>query len=147
LTWEYLEWLKSITKLPILLKGVLSKDDALRAVSAGMQGVVVSNHGGRQLDRSPAAIDVLHEIATAVDGRIEVLVDGGVRRGTDVLCALALGAKAVLLGRPYVWALAVDGERGVSHALQMLRDEFDTAVALTGCCSVSEIDASLIRRR
>lgn len=147
LTWEYLEWLKSITKLPILLKGILSKDDALSAVSAGMQGIVVSNHGGRQLDRSPAAIDVLHEIATAVDGRIDVLVDGGVRRGTDVLCALALGAKAILLGRPYVWALAVNGEKGVIHALQMLRDEFDTAMALNGCSSVGQIDASLIRRR
>jgi 4-hydroxymandelate oxidase len=147
LTWNYLEWLKSITKLPILLKGILSTDDALRAVSSGMQGIVVSNHGGRQLDRSPAAIDVLHEIATAVDGRIELLVDSGVRRGTDVLCALALGAKAVLLGRPYVWALAVEGERGVSRVLSMLRGEFDAAMALTGCSSVAEIDARLIRRR
>ncbi len=147
LTWDYLEWLKSITKLPILLKGILSTDDALRAVSSGMQGIVVSNHGGRQLDRAPAAIEVLHEIATAVDGRIEVLVDSGVRRGTDVLIALALGARAVLIGRPYAWALAAGGEKGVSRALSMLREEFNTAMALTGCSTVAEIDASLIRRR
>ena len=147
LTWEYLEWLKSITKLPILLKGILSTEDALRAVSSGMQGIVVSNHGGRQLDRAPAAIDVLQEIAAAVDGRMEILLDSGVRRGTDVLVALALGAKAVLLGRPYAWALAANGEKGVSQALAMLREEFDIAMALAGCASVAEISASLVRRR
>ncbi len=97
--------------------------------------------------RTPAAIDVLREIATAVDGRIEVLLDSGVRRGTDVLVALALGAKAVLLGRPYAWALAADGEKGVSRALSMLRNEFDTAMALVGCSRAAEIDASLVRRR
>jgi len=145
LTWEYLEWLKSITKLPILLKGILSTEDAVRAVSSGMQGIVVSNHGGRQLDRAPAAIDVLQEIAAAVDGRVEILLDSGVRRGTDVLVALALGAKAVLIGRPYAWALAAGGEKGVSQALTMLREEFDVAMALVGCASVAEINASFIR--
>jgi 4-hydroxymandelate oxidase len=147
LTWEYLEWLKSITKLPLLLKGILSVEDAVRAASTGMRGIVVSNHGARQLDRAPAAIDVLPEIAAAVEGRLEILLDSGVRRGTDVLIALALGAKAVLLGRPYAWALASGGEKGVSRALEMLREEFDIAMALAGCASVADINASLIRRR
>jgi 4-hydroxymandelate oxidase len=144
LTWNYLEWLKSATKLPILLKGVLATEDARQAVACGMSGIVVSNHGGRQLDGAPASIDVLRDIATAVDGRLEVLLDSGVRRGTDVLRALALGAKAVLVGRPYAWALAANGEKGVLRALEMLREEFSTAMALAGCSQVVEIDASLI---
>jgi 4-hydroxymandelate oxidase len=147
LTWDYLNWLTSVTKLPVLLKGILATDDARRAVDSGMAGIVVSNHGGRQLDGAPASIDVLHDIVTAVDGRLEVLLDSGVRRGTDVLRALAWGAKAVLLGRPYAWALAVQGEKGVRRALEMLREEFDTAMALAGCSGVGEIDASLILNR
>ena len=117
----------------MLLKGILATDDARRAVDCGMAGIVVSNHGGRQLDGAPASIDVLRDIVSVVDGRLEVLLDSGVRRGTDVLRALALGARAVLVGRPYAWALAVEGEKGVSRALEMLREEFDTAMALTGC--------------
>jgi 4-hydroxymandelate oxidase len=147
LTWDYLDWLKSVTKLPVLLKGILATDDARRAVNSGMAGIVVSNHGGRQLDGAPASIDVLRDIVAAVDGRLEVLLDSGVRRGTDVLRALALGAKAVLIGRPYAWALAAEGEKGVSRALEMLREEFDNAMALAGCSRVSEIDASLILNR
>jgi 4-hydroxymandelate oxidase len=146
LTWPYLDWLRSITNLPILLKGILSKADARQAVACGVQGIVVSNHGGRQLDCAPASIDVLPEIANAVQGQVEILIDGGVRRGSDVVKALALGAKAVLVGRPYVWALAVEGQRGVERVLTMLRDELDLALALTGCSCVAKIDSSLIWR-
>jgi len=145
-TWELVAWLRSLTRLPLLLKGVLAKSDALRAVDYGVDGVVVSNHGGRQLDGTPAAIEVLEEIAGAVHGRMEILFDSGVRRGTDVLKALALGAKAVLLGRPYVWALAAGGQAGVQNALRLLREEFDVAMALTGSARVAEIDSSLIWR-
>jgi isopentenyl diphosphate isomerase/L-lactate dehydrogenase-like FMN-dependent dehydrogenase len=112
-----------------------------------MQAIVVSNHGGRQLDGAPASIDVLQDIVTAVDGQLEVLLDSGVRRGTDVLRALALGARGILLGRPYAWALAADGEKGVRRALEMLREEFSIAMALAGCSDVGEIDGSLIVRR
>lgn len=147
LTWDYLEWLKGITKLPILLKGIMSSDDALRAISSGVQGIVVSNHGGRQLDGVPASVDVLPSVAQAVEGRVEILLDSGIRRGADVLRAIALGARAVLLGRPYAWALAVDGQRGVGRALEILREEFSTSMALAGCTRVSEISADLIQRR
>lgn len=147
LTWDYLDWLRSLTRLPFLLKGILSKEDALTAVSKGIEGIIVSNHGGRQLDCTPASIDVLQDIADAVGGRSEVLVDGGVRRGTDVLKALALGAKAVLVGRPYIWGLAVDGQAGVTQVLEALREEFRVAMGLTGCVTVREIGKELIFRR
>lgn len=144
LTWKDLEWLRSITTLPILVKGIVRGDDASRAAACGVSGVVVSNHGGRQLDTAPATIDVLSEIAEAVDGRAEILVDGGVRRGTDVVKALALGARAVLIGRPVLWGLAVDGEAGVSQVLSLLRHEFDVAMALCGCRSLSAVTRDLI---
>jgi 4-hydroxymandelate oxidase len=144
ISWKDLDWLAAQTKLPVLVKGLVRADDALRAREHGAKGVVVSNHGGRQLDTSPATIEVLESIITAVDGRIEVLIDGGVRRGTDVLKALALGARAVLIGRPVLWGLAVDGERGVSSVLEILRRELDVAMALAGCCNVEEIDIDLI---
>ncbi|MFZ0634046.1 MAG: alpha-hydroxy acid oxidase [Candidatus Acidiferrales bacterium] len=147
LTWEYLEWLKTITKLPLVLKGILSPQDAARAVSSGINGIIVSNHGGRQLDGSPASIDALSEIAKAVDGHIEIFLDSGIRRGTDVLRAVALGARAVLLGRPCAWALTVDGERGVSRVLEILQKEFSTAMALAGCAGVAEITADLVHAR
>lgn len=147
LTWEYLEWLRSLTRLPFLLKGILCKEDALRAVSNSIEGIIVSNHGGRQLDGTPASIDVLEDIAEAVEGRSEVLLDGGVRRGTDVLKALALGAKAVLIGRPYIWGLAVDGQAGVTRVLDLLREEFRIAMGLTGCVHVNEIRKDLIFQR
>jgi 4-hydroxymandelate oxidase len=146
LTWDYVEWLQSLTTLPLLLKGILSKEDALRAVSCGIQGIVVSNHGGRQLDGTPAAIEVLPGIVEAVAGRSEIFLDGGIRRGTDVLKALALGAKAVLVGRPYVWGLAAEGQRGVERVLQILRDELDVAMALAGCARIADIDSQLIWR-
>jgi 4-hydroxymandelate oxidase len=145
ISWRDLDWLAAQTKLPMLVKGIVRADDAVRAREHGAQGVVVSNHGGRQLDTSPATIEVLEPIATAIDGRIEVLIDGGIRRGTDVLKALALGARAVMLGRPILWGLAVEGEAGVQRVLEILRQELDVAMALAGCCNVDEIDIDLLR--
>ncbi len=146
LTWDDLAWLQSITALPIVVKGVLRGDDAQLAVEHGAAGVIVSNHGGRQLDTAPAAIDVLPEIADAVGDRAEILMDGGVRRGTDIMKALARGAKAVLIGRPVLWALAYDGEDGVRLALDLLTDEFSKAMALAGCRSTAEITEDLLYR-
>ena len=144
LTWDTLAWLRSVTKLPILLKGILSSDDARLAVSHGASGIVVSNHGGRQLDDSIATIDALPAIADAVGGEIELFLDGGIRRGADVLKAIALGARAVCIGRPYLWGLAAAGEEGVRGVLDILRREFVLAMALAGCPSVARIDRSLI---
>ena len=138
LTWQDVDWLRSVTDLPVLLKGILTAEDARLAVEHGAQAIIVSNHGGRQLDGVPATIDVLSEVVEAVEGRAEVLVDGGVRRGTDVVKALALGAKAVLIGRPYLWGLAADGEAGVTRVLRMLADEVELAMALLGCPTVSD---------
>ena len=144
LTWDDVAWLRSITRLPILVKGVARGDDAAHALEAGAAGIVVSNHGGRQLDTSRPTIQALPEVVEAVAGRAEILVDGGIRRGTDVLKALALGAKAVQVGRPVLWGLAVDGEAGVRHALELLRVELDLAMALCGCRGVAEITEDLI---
>ena len=149
LSWRDVAWLRSITNLPVLVKGIVRPDDALRAADAGAAGLVVSNHGGRQLDTSPATIEVLPEIADALTARgheIEVLVDGGVRRGTDVLKALALGARAVLVGRPILWGLAADGEAGAAWALRHLRDELDLAMALAGAPTLADITRDLVRR-
>ena len=147
LSWRDVEWLASLTSLPILVKGIVRGDDAARAIDCGVRGIVVSNHGGRQLDTAPATIEVLPDVLAAVEGRAEVLVDGGVRRGTDVVKALALGARAVMLGRPILWGLAVGGEEGVSHVLSLLRAELDTAMALCGCQSVADITRDLLRPR
>jgi 4-hydroxymandelate oxidase len=144
LTWDDVAWLTSITNLPVLIKGLLRADDAVRAVDAGAAGVIVSNHGGRQLDTAPAAIDALVAIADAVGDRTELIVDGGIRRGADVLKAIALGARAVQIGRPIVWGLVVDGEQGVGDVLGLLRDELDLAMALTGCRSIDEITSDLL---
>ena len=148
LTWRDVAWLRSITELPVLVKGIIRPDDALRAAEAGAAGVVVSNHGGRQLDTSPATLDVLPEIVDALTAhghRIEVLMDGGVRRGTDILKALALGARAVLVGRPVLWGLAADGEAGALSVLRLLRDELDLAMALAGAPTVAGITRDLVR--
>lgn len=147
LTWDDVSWIRSITKLPVILKGILTREDAMLAANMGVEGIIISNHGGRQLDGVPAGVDVLPEITEAVGDRIEVLVDGGIRRGTDVVKALALGARSVLLGRPYVWGLAADGQAGVTKVLQMLRDEVELALALCGCPSVGAVSAGLVGRR
>ena len=144
LTWKEIEWLRSITKLPVLLKGILNPDDAARAADLGVAGVIVSNHGGRNLDTVPATIDALPEVAAKVGGRIPVLVDGGIRRGTDVLKAIALGASAVLIGRAYLFGLAVGGAPGVTRVVNILRREFEMAMALTGRTSIKEIDRAVI---
>ncbi|MDY6802285.1 MAG: alpha-hydroxy acid oxidase [Cyanobacteriota bacterium] len=146
ITWKDLEWLQSLTKVPVVVKGVLRGDDALRAVEHGAKAIVVSNHGGRQLDGAIATIDALGEVVAAVGDRAEVLVDGGIRRGTDILKAIALGAKAVLVGRPILWGLAAGGETGARHVLELLRDELDVGMALSGCAKIEEIDVSLVRR-
>lgn len=144
LTWEDVAWLKSITKLPVLVKGVLRPDDAEKAIAAGVDGIIVSNHGGRQLDTVPATIAVLPQIAAVVNGRVDILLDGGVRRGIDILKALALGAKAVLVGRPVLWGLAAGGQAGAEKVLAILRDELALAMMLSGCANISAIDRSLV---
>jgi isopentenyl diphosphate isomerase/L-lactate dehydrogenase-like FMN-dependent dehydrogenase len=138
-TWRDLEWIADATKLPVLLKGILTREDAVLAVEHGAAGVVVSNHGGRQLDGVPATLDALEEVVEAAAGRVEVLFDGGVRRGTDAVKALALGAKAVLVGRPAIWGLAADGEAGVRHVLSLLRDEIALTLGLLGCTRPDEV--------
>jgi isopentenyl diphosphate isomerase/L-lactate dehydrogenase-like FMN-dependent dehydrogenase len=139
LTWRDLEWLRSVTSLPLVVKGILTAEDALLAVEAGAEGVVVSNHGGRQLDGVAAALDALPEVVEAVGDRAVVLMDSGVRRGTDVVKALALGAQAVLAGRAPLWGLAVDGADGVQRVLELLREEIALALALCGCASPAEV--------
>ena len=129
----------------MLVKGIVRADDAVRAVAAGASGIVVSNHGGRQLDAAPATIEVLARISDAVGGRTEILLDGGVRRGSDVIKAIALGAKAVLIGRPVLWGLAAAGRAGVTTALEVLRREMDLAMALCGCPDVASITRDLVR--
>ncbi|KAH9665363.1 peroxisomal (S)-2-hydroxy-acid oxidase GLO4 [Citrus sinensis] len=177
LSWKDLEWLRSITKLPILIKGILTREDgkikapsddmsialfcfpfslrlkedsfpfihSIKAVEVGVAGIIVSNHGARQLDYSPATISALEEVVHAVKGRVPILMDGGVRRGTDVFKALALGAQAVLIGRPVVYGLAAKGEYGVRRVIEMLKDEFELTMALTGCPSVKHITRNHVR--
>ena len=132
--------------LPVLVKGLLTAEDAALAVEHGAAGVVVSNHGGRQLDRAIATGDALPEVVDAVAGRAPVLVDGGIRRGVDVAIALALGADAVLVGRPALWGLAAGGEAGAGRVLELLRDELELALALCGCASPAELDPAHVRR-
>src|SRR6478609_10824015 len=144
--WNDLEWLRSVAGVPVIVKGVLSAADGKLAVSRGADGVIVSNHGGRNLDTVPATIDALPRVVDAVAGRIPVMLDSGIRRGTDVLMALALGAKAVFIGRPYVYGLAVGGAKGVERVISILRDELERAMALTGKRSIAEIDASVLWR-
>jgi 4-hydroxymandelate oxidase len=144
LKWDDLDWLASLSPVPVLLKGILHPDDAVRALEYGTRAILVSNHGGRQLDSAVAALDALPAVVEAVAGRAEVLVDGGVRRGTDVLTALALGARAVLIGRPIHWGLAVNGAAGVRHVLELLRAELALDLMLCGLASPAEVDRSLI---
>jgi 4-hydroxymandelate oxidase len=144
LTWDVIDWLRAITKLPVVLKGILTAEDARRALEHDVAGIIVSNHGGRQLDGAIPTCEALPEVVEAVGGRVEVLVDGGIRRGTDVVKALALGARAVLIGRPYLWGLIVNGEAGVRHVLELLRDEILLAMALVGRPTIEDIDRTLI---
>ena len=146
LTWRDLEWLRSITSLPILVKGVLTAEDAERACEAGVEGIVVSNHGGRQLDGVAASVDALPEVVEAVGGRAVVLIDGGIRRGTDVVKALALGAHAVLAGRAALYGLAVAGAEGVERVLTLLREEVELALALCGCASPADVTRAHVGR-
>lgn len=144
LTPSDIDWLREVSGLPVIVKGIVRGDDAARAVEHGASAVVVSNHGGRQLDTAIPSIRALPEVVEAVGDRAEVYVDGGVRRGTDVIKAIALGARAVLLGRPILWGLAVDGESGVRSVLDLLRTEVDVAMALTGVRNVGEITRDLV---
>ena len=147
ITWNDLEQLCREFDLPILVKGLITGEDAALAVEHGAAGVVVSNHGGRQLDNAPATIDALPEVVEAVNGRIPVLIDGGIRRGTDIAVALAIGAEAVLVGRPALWGLAYDGEAGARLALSLLADELRLALALLGAPNPSALSADHVQRR
>ena len=144
-TWDDVAWLRSITSLPILLKGILTAEDALLALEYGVSGIVVSNHGGRQLDSCVTGIEALPEVVAAVAGRCEVLVDGGIRRGTDILKALALGARAVLVGRPVLWGLAAEGAEGVQNVLEILRTELEVSMKLAGCPSLAAITPAHVK--
>jgi len=144
--WEDIEWLRSLWRGPLLIKGINHPEDAARAVSAGADGVIVSNHGGRQLDGSAATLDQLPHVIERVAGSVPVLVDGGIRRGTHIVKALSLGAKACLIGRPYLYGLAAGGEQGVAAVLECYRSELDRALALAGCPAVSDLNDSYVRR-
>ncbi len=145
LTWADLDWLRETWNGPLVVKGITTAEDAVRAVEHGAQAIVVSNHGGRQLDGLPAAIDVLPEIADAVRGRAELILDGGIRRGSDVVKAIALGARACMLGRPYLYGLAAAGQQGVELALEILRREIERTLVLVGCPRLEQLDASYVR--
>jgi isopentenyl diphosphate isomerase/L-lactate dehydrogenase-like FMN-dependent dehydrogenase len=143
-TWEDLTFLRECTKLPIVLKGIVHPDDARLAVEHGIEGVLVSNHGGRQVDGAIGALDALPGVVEAVDGRCEVLFDSGIRSGADALKALALGARAVLLGRPYIWGLALGGGEGVAEVLRSFLADLDLAMALSGYANIDEVDTSAL---
>jgi 4-hydroxymandelate oxidase len=143
-TWKDIEWLRSFAEVPVLLKGVLNPEDADRAVKSGASGLIVSNHGARNLDTVPATVDALPHVADKVAGRVPVLMDGGIRRSTNVLKTLALGAKAVLIGRSYLWGLAVGGAAGVEHVVKILRMELLAAMALCGIPTLAKIDQSVV---
>lgn len=145
-TWDDITWLLAHTRLPVLLKGVMDEDDALEAARLRVGGLIVSNHGGRTLDTLPPTAEVLPAITDAVGDSLPVLVDGGIRRGTDVLKAMALGARAVLIGRPYIYGLANAGALGVAHVIRLLRDELEIAMALSGCATLDRIPPRLLRR-
>jgi lactate 2-monooxygenase len=144
LSWESIAWLRQRTRLPIVLKGVLAPDDAARALDAGIAAIVVSNHGGRQVDGAIASLDALPAIVERVAGRVPVLVDGGIRRGPDAFKAIALGASAVLLGRPYAWGLAIAGEAGVREVLLNFLSDLDLTFGLSGCATVAEVSRQLV---
>ena len=145
--WQDLEWIRALWDGPIALKGVLRAEEARRAVDEGLDAVIVSNHGGRQLDHVPATIDVLAEVLEAAAGKLEVLLDSGVRRGSDIATALALGARAVLVGRAHLYGLAAAGEAGVRHAIDILAEELRMTMALSGVSRIADLEPDLVRRR
>jgi len=145
LRWEDFAWLREQWRGPILAKGIVTADDARRAIDNGADAIIVSNHGGRQLDSLPGALQSLVEIVDTVGAEVEVLVDGGFRRGTDVVKALALGARAVMVGRPWAYGLAAAGQPGVERVLALFRDDLDRTLRLVGCGSVAELDQSYVR--
>ena len=144
MTWADIEQFAATTKLPVIVKGILRGDDALKAIEHGASGIIVSNHGGRQLDSVPATITALPHIVEAVGNRCDILVDGGIRRGTDILKALALGARAVMIGRPVLWGLTVNGQAGVANIFDIVRREYDIALALSGVTSSEAISSELL---
>jgi L-lactate dehydrogenase (cytochrome) len=147
ITWTDVDWYRSLWPGPIALKGIMSADVARQAVERGVDAVIVSNHGGRQLDHAPSPIEVLPEIVDAVEGRAEVILDGGVRRGTDVVKAVALGARACMIGKAFNYGVAALGERGVELAIEILSKEIDRALALVGRPTLGELDRSAVKRR
>lgn len=144
LTWKDIEWLIRLTKLPVILKGILTKEDALLAVQYGCSGIIVSNHGARVLDGAPASIEVLPEIVAAVGHKTTIMMDGGITQGTDIFKALALGAKMVFMGRPALWGLAVNGQKGVENILSLLKKDFEITMALAGCPKLSDIRRDMV---
>ena len=144
ITWRELEWLRSLTQLPLVLKGIRTAEDAHMAVENGVNGILVSTHGGRQMDMTMGAIEMLPEVVEAAKGQAEVYLDSGVRRGSDVIKALALGARAVAIGRPLFWGLAVNGAEGVHGVLELLREEVDRALAYCGQTSVQDLEPALV---
>jgi isopentenyl diphosphate isomerase/L-lactate dehydrogenase-like FMN-dependent dehydrogenase len=145
-SWDDLAWLRDLWPGPLIVKGIMRAEECARLINLGVDGIVVSNHGGRQLDGVSATIEALPEVAAAACGKLEVYLDGGIRRGTDVVKAIALGATAVLIGRPYIYGLAVRGQRGVEDVLSILRHETDNTMALLGCPAIADIDSSLVKR-
>jgi isopentenyl diphosphate isomerase/L-lactate dehydrogenase-like FMN-dependent dehydrogenase len=143
-TWKDLEWIKGATDLPIIAKGVMTGEDVEQCAKAGADAVVISNHGGRHIDNTLATIEVLPEAVAAADGKLEVLLDGGIRRGADVVKAIAVGAKAVFIGRPLFWGLAVDGEQGVIRVLDILREEIEITMAKCGRTDIASIDSTVV---
>ncbi len=144
LNWSDLEWLRSLTSMPLVIKGIQTAEDARLCAEHGVESLIVSNHGGHALEGTEGTVGMLPEVMDAVGDRVEVYLDGGVRRGTDVLKAVALGAKAVFIGRPIFWGLSVNGEDGLSHILEILRDELDVAMGLCGVTDVKKVDQSLV---
>lgn len=145
ISWDHIDWLRGVTSLPVILKGLLHPDDARLAVHHGVDGLLLSNHGGRQLDSVPSTVELLPEMAAAVASRIPILLDGGIRRGTDVVKALALGAAAVGVGRPVLWGLASGGQEGVGRVLELLREEFEHAMTLCGAARPDDLSPDLVR--
>jgi isopentenyl diphosphate isomerase/L-lactate dehydrogenase-like FMN-dependent dehydrogenase len=147
LNWDDLAWIRDNWQGPMYVKGIMRAQDAVRSVELGAEGVIVSNHGGRQLGSAPGGLEALPAVVDAIGDRAEVLMDGGIRRGSDVVKALALGARAVLIGRPYIYGLAVDGQQGVEDVLRILRNEIDQTMALVGVASTGELNRSHITPR